>query len=218
MAITIENQKLSSCISYIVGCHSTLDAPVRLHSRKGRIYDLKNLLTVGLTAVIVSLDSFVAGFSVSLNRKANPTLPSAVALITLLLCLCTSVIGRYLSRYVEQFVNYVAAALLALLALFNLLKKDEEEAARLKNVTLGESLTIGVSVGMDAAVANLSLSLDATSALTIFGVSLLAPIVFAVTHYFTVFLGQVLAQKVELKYSNYFSAAILLMLAISKVI
>ncbi|MCH5160094.1 MAG: manganese efflux pump [Clostridiales bacterium] len=179
---------------------------------------MKNFLTVGLTAVIVSLDSFVAGFSVSLNRKVNPTLPSAVALITLLLCLLTGVIGRYLSQYVEQYVNYIAAALLAMLALFNLLKKDENEAARLKSVTLGESLTIGISVGMDAAVANLSLSLDSSGALSIGGVTLLAPIVFGVTHYFTVFLGQVLAQKVALKYSNYFSAAILGALAVSKLI
>ena len=180
---------------------------------------MKNLLTVAVTAVIVSLDSFVAGFSMSLNRKATTTLPSAVALITLLLCLLTSVIGRYMSQYVEQYVNYVAAALLALLALFNLLKKEEEESARLKSVTLGESLTIGVSVGMDAAVANLSLALDgAVSALTIGGVALLAPIVFGVTHYFTVFLGQLLAQKVELKYSNFFSAGILLALAVSKLI
>ena len=171
-----------------------------------------------MTAVIVSLDSFVAGFSVSLNRKVNATLPSAVALITLLLCILTSVIGRYLSRYVEQYVNYIAATLLAMLALFNLLKKDEDETARLKSVTLGESLTIGVSVGMDAAVANLSLSLEDSAVLLLGGVSLLAPIIFAVTHYFTVFFGQLLAQKVELKYSNYFSAAILLTLAISKLI
>lgn len=179
---------------------------------------MKNLLTVALTAVIVSLDSFVAGFSVSLNRKSNLTLPSAVALITLLLCLLTSIVGKFLSHYATQYVNYVAAALLGLLALFNLLKRDEDEAARLQSVTLGESLTIGVSVGMDAAIANLSLALDGAGALKICGVAVLAPIVFGVTHYFTVFLGQVLAQKVELKYSNYFSAAILLALAVSKLI
>lgn len=179
---------------------------------------MKNLLTIAVTAVIVSLDSFVAGFSMSLNRKANTTLPSAVALITLLLCLLTSIIGRYLSSYVEQYVNYLGAALLALLALMNLLKKEESETARLKSVTLAESLTIGVGVGMDAAVANLSLSFEEAGALSIGGVALLAPIVFAVTHYFTVFLGQVMAQKVELKYSNYFSAAILLALAVSKLI
>lgn len=171
---------------------------------------MKNLLTVAVTAVIVSLDSFVAGFSVSLNRKVGTTLPSAVALITLLMCLLTSAIGRYLSQYIEQYVNYIGAALLVLLALFNLFKKGEDGAARLKSVTLSESMTIGVSVGMDAAVANLSLSLN--------GIGLLAPIVFGVTHYFTVFLGQLLAQKVELKYSNYFSAAILLALAVSKLI
>ena len=179
---------------------------------------MKNLLTVAVTAVIVSLDSFVAGFSMSLNRKVGTTLPSAVALITLLLCLLTSVIGRYLSQYATQYVNYVAAALLLLLALFNLFKKDEEEVARLKSVTLNESLTIGVSVGMDAAVANLSLSLEGARGLSLGGVALLTPIVFGVTHYFTVFLGQALAQKVELKYSNFFSAAILLALAISKLI
>ena len=180
---------------------------------------MKNFLTVAVTAVIVSLDSFVAGFSMSLNRKSNTTLPATVALITLLLCLLTSVIGRFLSRYVEQYVNYIAAALLAMLALFNLFKKEENETARLKSVTLGESVTIGISVGMDAAVANLSLSLDTAGAtLSLGGVALLAPIVFGVTHYFTVFLGQVLAQKVELKYSNYFSAAILLSLAVSKLI
>ena len=189
-----------------------------LHPRKGRIYVLKNLLTIAVTAIIVSLDSFVAGFSVSLNRKVGLTLPSAVALITLLLCLLTSVVGRFLASYVKQYVDYIAAALLAMLALFNLLKKDEDETARLKSVTLGESLTIGVSVGMDASVANLSLSLDNSAMLAICGVSLLAPIVFAVTHYFTVFLGQLLAQKVELKYSNYFSAVILFALAVSKLI
>ena len=180
---------------------------------------MKSFLTIAVTAVIVSLDSFVAGFSVSLNRKVGTTLPAAVALITLLLCLLSSFIGRYLSDYAEQYVNYVAAALLATLALFNLFKKDDNnETARLKSVTLYESLTIGVSVGMDAAVANLSLSLDGATALPLLGVSLLAPIVFAVTHYFTVLLGQLLAQKVELKYSNYFSAAILFGLAICKLI
>lgn len=170
---------------------------------------MKNWLTVGITAVIVSLDSFVAGFSVSLNRKSTTTLPASVALITLLLCLLTSFVGSYLSHRVTQYVNYIAAALLALLALFNL-RKDDESDTRLSSVTLAQSLTIGVSVGMDAAIANLSLSLN--------GVGLLAPIVFGVMHYFTVFLGQVLAQRVELKYTNYFTAAILMTLAVSKLI
>ena len=171
---------------------------------------MKNLLTIAVTAVIVSLDSFVAGFSLSLNKKANLMLPSAVALITLLLCLATTLIGEMLGAYLGKVVDYFGAGLLALLALVSLVKGDEKEQANLSEVSLSESLTIGVAVGMDAAVANLSLAL--------LGIGLLAPIVFAVTHFFTVLLGQSLARKVKLQHTNIFSAVILLVLAVSKMI
>ena len=171
---------------------------------------MKNLLTIAVTAVIVSLDSFVAGFSLSLNKKANLALPSAVALITLLLCLVTTLVGEFLQEYLGKVVDYFGASLLALLALISLVRDDEEEQVNLTTVTLYESLTIGVAVGMDAAVANLSLAL--------LGVGLIAPVVFAVTHFFTVLLGQSLARKVKLEHTNVFSAVILLALAISKMI
>ena len=171
---------------------------------------MKNLLTIAVTAVIVSLDSFVAGFSLSLNKKANLMLPSSVALITLILCLATTLVGELLQGFLGKAVDYFGASLLALLALLSLVKKDDGEQTNLRTVTLSESMTIGVAVGMDAAVANLSLAL--------LGVGLLAPIVFAVTHFFTVLLGQLLARKVKLQHTNIFSAVILLALAISKMI
>ena len=171
---------------------------------------MKNLLTIAVTAIIVSLDSFVAGFSLSLNKKANLTLPSAVALVTLVLCLLTTLLGELLQGYLGKVVDYFGAGLLALLALINLVKDDEGEQTKLNTVTLTESMTIGVAVGMDAAVANLSLAM--------LGVGLVAPIVFAITHFFTVLLGQHLAHKVRLEHTNIFAAVILLVLAISKMI
>ena len=171
---------------------------------------MKNFLTIAITAVIVSLDSFVAGFSLSLNKKANLLLPSAVAIVTLVLCVATTIVGELLQGYLGKVVDYFGAGLLALLALTSLIKNDDGEKANLSAVTLAESLTIGVAVGMDAAVANLSLAL--------LGVGLIAPIVFAVTHFFTVLLGQLLARKIKLKHTNVFSAVILLVLAISKMI
>ncbi|MCH5157199.1 MAG: manganese efflux pump [Clostridiales bacterium] len=168
---------------------------------------MKNLLTIAVTAIIVSLDSFVAGFSLSLNKKANLQLPAAVALVTLIMCIATTLIGELLQAYLGKVVDYFGAALLALLALTSLIRNDEDQA-KLSTVTLSESMTIGVAVGIDAAVANLSLAL--------LGVGLLAPIVFAVTHFFTVLLGQYLARKVTLKHTNVFSAVILLVLAVSK--
>lgn len=170
---------------------------------------MKILITVAITAIIVSLDSFVAGFSLSLNKKANPVLPSAVALITLLMCLVTSFVGSLLEKYLGKNIDYFGAALLLLLAVLSLVRKDETEIS-LQTVTITESLTIGVAVGMDAAVANLSLSVS--------GVGLIAPLVFAVTHFFTVLLGQVLARKVKLEHTNIFAAVILFALAITKLI
>ena len=170
---------------------------------------MKNVLIVAITAVVVSLDSFMAGFSLSLNKKANRILPLTVAIVTLLLCFVATTIGAVIERYIEHIANYFGAALLVSLAVFSLIRK-EETSNKLSSVTFSESLTIGVAVGMDAAVAILTLIGS--------GTELVAPIVFAVTHYFTVFLGQTLAKKVQLERTNIFSAVILIVLAISKVI
>ena len=170
---------------------------------------VKMLITVTITAIIVSLDSFVAGFSLSLNKKANLILPSAVTLITLAMCLATSLVGALLEKYLGKNIDYMGAALLLLLATLNLVRKDEATMS-LQTVTLAESMTIGVAVGMDAAVANLSLSIS--------GVGLVAPLVFAVTHFITVLLGQLLARKVQLEHTNVLAAVILFVLAITKLI
>ncbi len=165
------------------------------------------VFTVAVTAIVVSLDSFMAGFSLSLNKRADCTLPSAVALITLLLCLLTSFAGMALQYIDEQFVDYFGGALLFLLAAFALFKK-EEVRNNLASVSVGESLVIGVAVGMDAAIANLSFVGE--------GLEWVTPIVFAVTHYLTVTLGQVLAKKVRLAHTNIVSAVLLATLAITK--
>lgn len=165
------------------------------------------ILTVALTAIVVSLDSFMAGFSLSLNKKSSPTLPAAVALITLLMCLATSFVAKVLSTLDSRAVNYFGAVLLLSLAVVCLFRSDSNTTS-LTPVTLTESLTIGVAVGMDAAIANLSLAGD--------GLEVIAPIVFAVTHYLTVALGQVLAKKVILSHTNVVSAVMLLAIAVTK--
>lgn len=162
------------------------------------------------TALIVSLDSFVAGFSLSLNKKSNAVLPVAVALVTFLLCAATYAIGSVLSNYLDGFADLFGAVILFTLAVINLFKRDCEQTYSLRSITLAESVVMGFAVGTDAAVANLSLAVA--------GYGIAAPIVFAVTHYFTVLIGQKLAGKVTLKNTNYLSAAVLFALALSKII
>ena len=77
-------------------------------------------------------------------------------------------------------------------------------------LSLPECAAVGVAVGLDASVANLSLAVS--------GYGLAAPIVFAVTHYFTVLLGQKLAGKIAMKHTNVLSAGVLMILAVSKFI
>lgn len=170
---------------------------------------MQKILTLAVTSLIVSLDSFVAGFSVSLNKRQNATLPAVVALVTLLMCIATTLLGNALKGVLDGYVDVLSAIILVALAATNLLKK-EDNAVSMQALTLSECVALGVAVGMDASVANLSLA--------IVGYGMIAPIVFAVTHYFTVFIGQTIAGKVRIANTNVFSAAVLLALAASKFI
>lgn len=193
---------------FLFAAYDEYRAQNSLPHKKVKEYRLK-ILTVAVTAIVVSLDSFMAGFSLSLNKRASTLLPSAVSLITLLLCLATSFAGRALALAAKQAVDSFGGALLLLLALMTLFRR-EETRAKLTAVTLGESLTIGVAVGMDAAIANFSFAGDELAWIT--------PAVFAVTHYLTVALGQALAKKVILTHTNVFSAIILALLAVTKLL
>lgn len=170
---------------------------------------MQRILTLAVTSIIVSLDSFVAGFSMSLNKRRNATLPAVVALVTLVMCVVTTFVGRALQGLLDDYVDAFSAIILAALAVMNLLKK-EDDAMCMQALTLSQCFALGVAVGLDASVANLSLA--------VVGYGLIAPIVFAVTHYFTVLAGQLLAGKLVIPNTNVFSAVILFALAISKFI
>ncbi|MDE7454638.1 MAG: manganese efflux pump [Clostridia bacterium] len=169
---------------------------------------MQNVLTLIITAIIVSLDSFVAGFSISLNKRQNITLPAIVALVTFAMCLITTFIGYLLKGVLDTYVNIFSAVILVTLAIMNLIKKDEESAISMQEPSITECIVMGIAVGMDACIANLSLA--------VMGYGIIAPVVFAVMHYFTVFFGQRLAGKITLKHTNVFSAIILFALAVMK--
>lgn len=96
------------------------------------------------------------------------------------------------------------------LAATALLKAEDDTEIAMQALSSRECVAVGVAVGLDASVANLSLAVT--------GYGIVAPIVFAVTHYFTVLLGQTLAGKIVMKHTNVFSAAVLFVLAVTKYI
>ncbi len=169
---------------------------------------MQNVFTLIFCAIAVSLDSFVVGFSVALKKKTNLTLPVAVCLVTFVLCLVTNTLGVALRHHLDNFANLFGATLLFLLALNNL--KHKEETLSLYPITLKQCFAVGFSVGMDGAVANLTI--------VPLGFGIIAPIVFALTHFLTVFWGQKMASKMRLSNTNKLSALILFALAIAKIV
>lgn len=134
-------------------------------------------------------------------------LPAVVALVTLVMCLVTTFLGYALKDILNSYVDIFGAIILVTLAIVNLLK-TEEDSINMQSFTFRECLAVGIAVGLDASVANLSLAVA--------GYGIVAPIVFAVTHYFTVFAGQKLAGRLVIPNTNVFSAVVLIALAIMK--
>lgn len=166
-----------------------------------------NLIFVLLTAITVSIDSFVAGFSLALNKQKNITLPLTVALVTFWMCLSACFLGNLLRPLLLGYVRYVGAAILFGLGICNLLKK---ESAALGKISFSQCLAIGCGVGLDGAAAALSLVLQGM------GDTLFLSVLIAATHFVTVFAGQRLAQIAKPKHANVFSAAILFVLGALK--
>ncbi len=165
-----------------------------------------NLIFVFLTAITVSIDSFVAGFSLELNKQNKLTLPLTVAIVTFGMCLVACFCGNLLRRLLSGYVNYVGAAILFGLGICNLLKKENSTLDK----TFSQCLAIGCGVGLDGAAAALSLVLQGM------GNTLFLSLLMASTHFVTVFAGQRLAQIAKPKYPNVLSAALLFVLGTLK--
>lgn len=170
---------------------------------------MNNLLIKFFTAFVVSLDSFVVGFTLSLNKR-DDNLPISVAFATLTLCIVTTILGAVIQDVVsEKTVNLIGAMLLIVIAVNNLFDCKYEQIS-IRKKSLFQSIMVGFAVALDAGIANLSLSLNETN--------VLAPLLFTAFHYVTVLLGQKLACNVSLRHANVISAVALVVLAISKLL
>ena len=201
--------------SYRVAAHCATITPRKLFvdkkhivKRIGKLHPQEekqmNVLYVLATAVTVSIDSFFAGFSLSLNKRNNLTLPLTVALVTYVLCLAASFAGVLLRDFLQNYVKYAGALIMLVLGVANLVKKENEA---LRDVSFLQCFAIGVSVGFDGATATLSLVIQNI------GDVVFTPVLVATTHFFTVWAGQHLAQYTKLQKANVFAAVMFFVLA-----
>ncbi len=139
-----------------------------------------------LTAITVSIDSFVCGFSLSFTTNKKLPIIFGIALTVFVMCLLTNYLTYFLATTITEKTACLGGIILIGVGLFNLLKKDQSHPLKPRGV-LKQSILTGFAVGLDGATANLSLSLMGLNAFYV-------PVTIAVCHALMIWLGIVLAK------------------------
>ncbi len=138
-----------------------------------------------LTAITVSIDSFVCGFSLSFTTNKRLPVILGITLTVFVMCLITNYLPFILVDKITEKTACLGGLILIGIGIFNLFKKDDEKNLKPRSV-IKQSLLTGFAVGLDGATANLSLSLMGLNALYV-------PLTIALCHALLIWLGIVLA-------------------------
>lgn len=138
-----------------------------------------------LTAITVSIDSFFCGFSLALKSSKKWSVVLGIVLTVFIMCLITNYTAVLLQPYLTEKTASLGGIILIGVGLYNLFKQNEEIST--KGNVFYQSLIVGFAVGLDGALANLSLAIMGTNALYV-------PIIIALTHGITITIGILLAR------------------------
>lgn len=146
------------------------------------------MIFIILTALSVSIDSFVCGFSLAFISKKKFSIVLCIAVTVFIMCLIANYLSFALRKFFSQeLASYGGLILIGIgiVNLLNSLKKNSSTIIQYKN-GLKQSIVAGFAVGLDGALANLSLAL---MGLNFFYV----PLIIAVFHGLMIYLGITLA-------------------------
>ena len=134
-----------------------------------------------VTALTVSIDSFVCGFTLSFNKGKKLHLILGIALTVFVMCLITNYFGMFFCDFLTEKTANFGGVILIGIGLWNLIKKDKNTDNTQKGI-LKQSILTGFAVGLDGALGNLSLSLMGFNGIYV-------PITIAFMHAFLIFIG-----------------------------
>ncbi len=141
-----------------------------------------------ITALTVSIDSFICGFSLSFNSKRKYPIVLIIALTVFVMCVITNYATILLKNFITEQTASLGGVILVGVGFVNLLRSCKKE----NNVTANDKFSyykiflIGLAVGTDGALANLSLALMSINGFYV-------PITIAITHAIMIWLGIVLS-------------------------
>ena len=127
-----------------------------------------------ITALTVSIDSFLCGFSLAMNNSKKFTLVGIITLIVFIMCLVANYGAILLKNLLTEKTACLGGIVLIIIGLCNLFKKETNLNKKTSNF-LVESVSAGFAVGLDGAFANLSLSFMDMN-------SIMVPITIAIFH------------------------------------
>ncbi len=139
-----------------------------------------------LTALTVSLDSFVCGFSLSFTTNKKTPVILGIALTVFVMCLITNYLTVFFVDKITERTACLGGIILVGVGLYNLLQIDDGQPLKPRGV-VKQSIIIGFAVGIDGATANLSLSLMGLNAFYV-------PLTIAFFHAVMIWLGILLAK------------------------
>ncbi|MBR2614492.1 MAG: manganese efflux pump [Clostridia bacterium] len=170
-----------------------------------------NLLFVVLGAFLVSIDSFISGFSLSNSCKNKKQLVFGVATVVLALCFLTNYLGVFLQNVLTEKTACLGGIILILIGVFNLLNIKKEINY---NKPFLKILLVGFAVGLDGAFFNLSLSIMGFSHFYL-------PFIIAFVHGFMIYLSTLLYETKIFNFVRKFSfiaPCILIVLGVYKLL
>ena len=141
-----------------------------------------------ITALTVSIDSFVCGFSLAFANKRKFPVVLIIALTVFLMCLFTNYAPFFFENFLNEKASFLGGIVLIIVGTINLIKslKSIKQNPDKKLLISSKIFLVGFAVGIDGALANLSLSLMGLNGFFV-------PITIAITHALMVYLGIVLS-------------------------
>ena len=145
-----------------------------------------------LTALTVSIDSLVCGFSLSLFKNKKIPIVLGIAVTVFIMCALTNYLTAFFAEKITDKTVCLGGLILIIVGVFNLIKNKNDEETQKWRSTFLQSIITGFAVGLDGAFANLSLSLMGLN-------DFYVPVIIAVTHALMIYIGILLSDTLIVK-------------------
>ena len=166
------------------------------------------MFEVILSIICVSIDGFFTGSAIGLkNTKISFKKLLVISLIPILMAYPVMFFGYKISNIITndiiRIIGFTLFLLMAINSYFEI-EKDKE----IKDINLVNSLSIGLSVGLDSSVCAFTLAIEKYN-------PFITPIYFGISHFILIWLGNILFNKrINNKYIKYLSPITFLILAL----